>query len=567
MIATWMLSALIFTALVAGAAWCAESALRAVRRPTRWPWLVALAAAVAWPVIAPFARRLLPTTAPMTRATLPGISVSAQLPAAMLVSWIARLDTVLLVLWVVASGIVILRLVRALLILAQVRRASRHEVIDGIPVLVSDSIGPAVVGVVQPSVLLPTALLALEEPLRRLILRHEDEHRRAHDPLIVLSSAIAVALVPWNAPLWWITRRARLALEVDCDARVLSGNANAAQYGKLLLLISQRQTMTHFAPMLAAHNSHLERRIDAMLPTRSKSRRMKFVAAVLGTIVVGIAACTSRIGDIAGPKPSASISRGPVQIGENTPYRDYQVEKTVRQLPATGNLRYPDILRAANVEGEVLAQFVVGVDGKYEDGTFKALRSDHELFTQAVKSAMPTITFTPALVGGKPVRQLVQQPFSFSLSKDAYIGPSVAHAPGLVASTSGTKMPTRVEPVAPRKAGGMAALATPAPVAQDAPMREFQVNKTATQVPGTGNLRYPDMLRSANVEGEVIAQFVVNADGTIDTDSFKVLKSSHELFTQAVKAALPDMRFAPAEVEGKKVKQLIQTPFTFSLSK
>jgi protein TonB len=46
-----------------------------------------------------------------------------------------------------------------------------------------------------------------------------------------------------------------------------------------------------------------------------------------------------------------------------------------------------------------------------------------------------------------------------------------------------------------------------------------------------------------------------------------VLKSSHELFTQAVKNALPNMRFYPAEVGGKKVKQLVQQPFTFSLSK
>ena len=39
------------------------------------------------------------------------------------------------------------------------------------------------------------------------------------------------------------------------------------------------------------------------------------------------------------------------------------------------------------------------------------------------------------------------------------------------------------------------------------------------------------------------------------------------LFTQAVKNALPNMRFYPAEVGGKKVKQLVQQPFTFSLSK
>ena len=101
----------------------------------------------------------------------------------------------------------------------------------------------------------------------------------------------------------------------------------------------------------------------------------------------------------------------------------------------------------------------------------------------------------------------------------------------------------------------------------DQPYFEFQVEKQVQQIPGTGNLRYPDMLRSANVEGEVLAQFVVDADGRYEAGTFKVLKSSHELFTQAVKNALPNMRFYAAEVGGKKVKQLVQQPFTFSLTK
>ena len=57
MIATWMLSALLFTALLGAASYCAEAALRSAGRPTRWPWVVALVASVSWPLFAPFARR------------------------------------------------------------------------------------------------------------------------------------------------------------------------------------------------------------------------------------------------------------------------------------------------------------------------------------------------------------------------------------------------------------------------------------------------------------------------------------------------------------------------------
>ena len=48
---------------------------------------------------------------------------------------------------------------------------------------------------------------------------------------------------------------------------------------------------------------------------------------------------------------------------------------------------------------------------------------------------------------------------------------------------------------------------------------------------------------------------------------FKVLKSTHDMFTNAVRAVLPNMKFYPAEVGGRKVKQLVQMPFQFSLTK
>ena len=105
------------------------------------------------------------------------------------------------------------------------------------------------------------------------------------------------------------------------------------------------------------------------------------------------------------------------------------------------------------------------------------------------------------------------------------------------------------------------------PIKTDQPYFDFQVEKVVSQVPGTSNMRYPDMLKSANIEGEVMAQFIVDTTGRYEAGSFKVLKSSHDLFTAAVKNALPNMRFYPAEVGGRKVKQLVQQPFTFTLTK
>jgi TonB family protein len=114
----------------------------------------------------------------------------------------------------------------------------------------------------------------------------------------------------------------------------------------------------------------------------------------------------------------------------------------------------------------------------------------------------------------------------------------------------------------------------PATEADDAPVEtpetpyfEFQVEKQASPYSGNPRPLHPDMLRSANIEGEVLAQFVVDTTGRADMTTFKVLKSSHDLFTNAVRSTLPNMRFYPAEIGGRKVKQLVQMPFQFTLTR
>ena len=65
------------------------------------------------------------------------------------------------------------------------------------------------------------------------------------------------------------------------------------------------------------------------------------------------------------------------------------------------------------------------------------------------------------------------------------------------------------------------------------------------------------------VEGRVLIQIIVNADGSADMASFKVLESDHQLFTEAVKTALAAGRFSSATVQGKAVRELMLLPFEF----
>lgn len=149
-----------------------------------------------------------------------------------------------------------------------------------------------------------------------------------------------------------------------------------------------------------------------------------------------------------------------------------------------------------------------------------------------------TMRFNPARVGGRAVRQLVQTPFQFSLGN----------------TDAGSVGETR--PPQPNQ--------TPA---TSQPAADPALNREASLKPETMSLRYPDALREARVEGKVFTQFVVNADGTVDMASLKVVRSDHADFTQAVRDALPALRFEPARVNGRAVRQLREVPFDFSLAR
>jgi protein TonB len=105
------------------------------------------------------------------------------------------------------------------------------------------------------------------------------------------------------------------------------------------------------------------------------------------------------------------------------------------------------------------------------------------------------------------------------------------------------------------------------PVISDQPYFDFQVEKAAAAIPGSGGPTYPEMLKSSGVEGEALVQFVVDTTGRAELGSFKVLRATHDAFGQAVKASLPRMRFLPAEIGGRKVRMLVQQPFAFALNR
>ncbi len=313
---------LLYVALVIGLAavvgWAAESLCRQYGRPARWAWLAASALALAL-----IARAALSSAGPSVAVTYSRIA----LPAASKVAapeWSvlhALRDAVTMS--AAAIGFVANSIVRAvprdvtplasylwlvptllsLVVLASVhlriRRARRNwgqADLFGTRVRIAPDVGPAVVGVMRPEIVVPSWLLGRSDSEQQLVLTHEHEHLRARDHLLLVAGSLIVALVPWHPAAWWMLSRLRLAIELDCDARVLRRGVPARTYGTLLIDLADRCTGFRMgATALADEGSHLERRLLAMKTNRTKRSLVR--AAVLGSAaaLAVLAACEAKV--------------------------------------------------------------------------------------------------------------------------------------------------------------------------------------------------------------------------------------------------------------------------------
>jgi TonB family protein len=416
MIMSWMTYAIVVGVLICAAAAAVDRVAALHAWPRRFIWAATIVTALVWPVASAL-RALLPSVAPPIlpfSVTVAPLRVVAGGGASEL-----AIDYSLLFAWIVVSSLLLARLAADIFALRRMRRGWPVREIDGHSIRLTADVGPAVVGLRSMEVVLPQWMLSLDEPLRALVLRHEEEHRSARDPHLLIAARLAIALAPWNPVIWYAAHRLRLAIELDCDARVLRSQPSPQRYGMLLLTIAQRRgtAPTALSPMLSESTTQLERRILAMRPSRRRLARVTAVAGVL--IAAGALALACSVQSDAPTVSKASKPTQPSTANSNATsgYFEFKLSKGAKPLPSNSTPRYPAELRRARVEGTVVAQFVVGADGVPEVSSFKVLRSTDPRFTSAVKIALGTMRFSPAEVNGHAVKQLLQMPFVFSLSK------------------------------------------------------------------------------------------------------------------------------------------------------
>jgi protein TonB len=94
----------------------------------------------------------------------------------------------------------------------------------------------------------------------------------------------------------------------------------------------------------------------------------------------------------------------------------------------------------------------------------------------------------------------------------------------------------------------------------------LNVDETAARAEGSAAPSYPPPLIAQGVEGAVVTNFVIDTTGRADTTTIEIVQSSHPLFVASVRTAIPGMRFSPAMVRGRKVRQVVEQRFQFRIT-
>jgi periplasmic protein TonB len=172
---------------------------------------------------------------------------------------------------------------------------------------------------------------------------------------------------------------------------------------------------------------------------------------------------------------------------------------------------------------------------------------------------------SPQISVSNAPRTTTRQPPSNS-ARLAFVAPRLdLHVPTVditdLATTPGDFRPNSITGAGSSSGGETTAGLASAPFSVD------QVERQAALAPGNAPPKYPEMLRSSGVEGQVTAVFIVDEKGRAEEASIRFVHSDNQLFQDAVRVALGRMRFVPAEVGGRKVRQLVQMPFVFKLAR
>ena len=300
----WALYVIAVSALLGAAALCAERAARLRRGATRWYWLAAILASILVPTVIASVSVQAPAIIGAASQRILVLRDATSIPMspqqwirasnAQVREW-RSFDAILRSAWTLCSAGMLLVLLAHAVWLRTRRRHWRQASLLERNVLLTADVGPAVVGFLRPTIVVPEWVARAPRQIQVAILAHEHGHLEAADPQLFTIALFLLVALPWNLPLWWQLRRLRHAIEVDCDARVIRGGQDVLAYSETLITVGERRSAYIGAVAAMAESpSLLEQRIKIMLGKPARWWKVSAGALVgLSMVFVGAAAQVS----------------------------------------------------------------------------------------------------------------------------------------------------------------------------------------------------------------------------------------------------------------------------------
>ena len=210
--------------------------------------------------------------------------------------------------------------------------------------------------------------------------------------------------------------------------------------------------------------------------------------------------------------------------------------------------KYPAAAMQRGAQGTVKVSFVIEKTGTVNEVKVEAPVAP-ELDAEALRLIKSGPQWTPAKNHGRVVRQRVVVPISFVMSPGSAV--VVRAAKDQPITTSATDIAASANPN------------RPAVVAPDRPTQPVGGNQVFFDWIEK-NQKYPLLARQRKIQGKVIMEFVVQANGSL-TDARIVKRLGSGLDEEALRLIKTAPNWEPARFQGKPIKQKMVLPVLFQL--
>ena len=437
-------------------------------------------------------------------------------------------------------------LVSVLRVWLLIRRAEHHPQPDGTVVCVTDR-------QVSPFSWMHYIVLSHSdyEAQDASILAHERGHIRRHHSLDLLLVDTLTALQWFNPAMWMLRQDLRAIHEYEADAAVLSQGINMRQYQYLLI----QKAVSHCGYSVANGISHstLKNRIDMMLNKKSSSASLLKLLALVPIVGAALALNAETVTDYvyAEKTPQKVVKKGKkaAQVKVNDKTIEVKAEK--------------DVITGENVTVELNA------DKK------KSMGKKLVFLDEVLEGSEPLIVIDGKVATIEQLKALDQEEIdNITVLKNAK-EPLEEYAKAFNADTSnGILFINTKEYVKNGKKELVSAVVKAKEPADESAEGAFDVVEQMPEFPGgsielmkflSENIKYPEAASKAGTQGRVVAQFIVEADGSIS--NVKVLKNvSDEIDAEAVRVIKAMPKWKPGMQKGQPVRVKYTIPVTFRLN-